>query len=69
MIVDLFGRLNTSVPEPIPDIVERVPVFVVLHPASDAVPKGVCSLIFELSFAAVRPLNTDFASISSSGVT
>ena len=41
MVVNLLGRLDTPVPQAVPDVVQRVTLFGVHHPVSDTVTECV----------------------------
>lgn len=56
MVVPVLGRLDRRVPQPVPDIVEGVAVFLVEHPVGDAVPKRVGGHVLRVACSALNAL-------------
>lgn len=63
MVVDAFGRLNAAVSEPVPDVVERIPVLDVHHPISDAVAKCVRGHVARIAARSVDLPGTDVSDL------
>jgi len=53
VVVNLLGRLDTPVPQAVPDVVQRVTLLSVHHPVGDTVPKGVRRHIVRLTTGAI----------------
>ena len=59
VVVNLLGRLDTPVPQAVPDVVQRVTLFGVHHPVSDTVAEGVGCNVAGLITGAVDQVRLD----------